>query len=129
MMMKQELAIIIGWAVGQFAVLAILIYVSQKKLDNMGYFQAAKIYLTKEFGNVVIGLAGLFVMLFIFPDFFDINIKRADLYNKPALSWKEKIIWYQRTLIVVVGGLIQLILTTAFNKGAKAVQAVSDKIG
>jgi hypothetical protein len=125
--MSNYIIIALGWIVGQTAYGSVSAYIIQKDLDGINYWKAAKIYFTKEFGMFMIALAALFVLLFIFPDYFDGTIKRSDLLSKEVLTLKEKIIFYQRTAAVIVGGLCQHLLYVAFKKGKKAIHDYAEK--
>lgn len=130
MTLNNETIVALGWVIGQLTVTAIAVMILQKKLNNstppggteIKYFNAAGIYFTKETGNIVIGICGLLVMLFIFPDYWDADINRMDLRLKPVKTWKERTMIAQRTTSLLVGGLIQLILILGFRKGARAVE-------
>lgn len=125
--MNNETIVALGWLTGQFVVTAVAVKISQK--ENMTYQQAARVYFQKEIGNFVIGIAGLCLLLFIFPDFWDANINKMDLKIQSTKTWKEWIMIYQRVTAACVGGFIQIILIVVYKKGEKAVEKLSDKIG
>lgn len=118
---KQYLIISGGWLIGQFAYAACSIYVLQKNKD-VPYWKAARIYISAEIGSFVMAFSGLLVILFIAPDFFDVEITRKDLLNKEALTWKEKLIAYQRVSAIGIGAFIQHILYLLFKKGKKKIE-------
>jgi hypothetical protein len=125
--MNNYIIIILGWIVGQIAYASVSVYILQKNLPSIGYLQALREYGKKEFGSFIMALSALLVLLFIFPDYFDSTIKRSDLLSKETLTIKEKLIVYQRTGAVIVGGLCQHLLYVSFKKGKKAIQDYAAK--
>jgi hypothetical protein len=135
MTLNNETIVALGWAIGQFVTTAIAVLFLQQRINKgvpdekfVGYFKAAGIYFNREMGNLVIGFAGLLVMLFIFPDYWDADINRMDLKIKSTLTWKERTMVAQRTTTFIIGALVQLILILGFKKGQKAVEKYADKI-
>lgn len=128
MTLNNEAIVAIGWLVGQATATAIAVIFLQQRLNNdptkgeIGYWKAAGIYFKRETGNLVLGALGLFVLLFIMPDFWDSNINKMDLRIKSTLTWKERIQLYQRVSAFIFGALIQLILILGLKKGQKAVE-------
>lgn len=125
--MNNETIVALGWLVGQLVVTAVAVKISQP--SNMTYILAAKIYFEKEIGNFVIGIAGLCLLLFIFPDFWDSNINKMDLKIKSTHTWKDWIQIYQRVTAAIIGGFIQIILIAFVKKGQKAVDKQAERIG
>lgn len=114
--------IMVGWLVGQIGYAAVSIHILQRDKPNINYWQAAGAYFTKEFSSFVMAFACLLILLFIFPDFWgDADINRADLKIKSTLTWKERIMLYQRCTAVVLGGLSQHLLYIAFKRGKKEI--------
>lgn len=120
-MSNHYLIIAGGWLVGQIAYASVTVYILQKNKD-ITYWKAWALYCSSEIGNFVMAFSGLLVLLFIAGDFFNVEITRADLLNKTALSWKEKLILYQRTSSVVIGAFIQHLLYAGFKKGKKRIE-------
>lgn len=110
-----------GWFVGQLAYASVSAYILQKN-KNINYFRALGLYFSAEIGSFIMAFSGLLILLFIAGDFFNVEITRADLLNKAALTWKEKIIVYQRTASVGIGAFIQHLLYVAFKKGKKKIE-------
>jgi len=116
----------LGWLLGQFGYAACSVYVLQKN-KNVNYWKAAQLYFSGEVGNFVIAFAALLIILFIATDFLDVEITKKDLLNKSMLTWKEKVIVYQRTASVLVGGLCQHLLYAVFKKGKKKIEDYDNK--
>lgn len=110
-----------GWAVGQIAYASVSAYILQKD-KNTSYWSAVKLYFSAEIGSFVMAFSGLLVIMFIAGDFINVEITRADLLNKQALSWKEKVIVYQRCASVGIGAFIQHLLYVGFKKGKKKIE-------
>lgn len=125
--MSNYIIIAFGWIVGQIAYGSVSAYIIQKDIPSITYWKAAKIYFTKEVGMFVMALAALLLALFIFPDFFDPSVSRADLKNKTALTLVERFILYLRVSSVIVGALSQHILYVLFKKGKKAIHDYAEK--
>jgi cbb3-type cytochrome oxidase subunit 3 len=119
--MNNYLIIAAAWFIGQIAYASVSAYIIQKDLTGIDYWQALRVYAKKETGSFVMAFSALLVMLFIFPDFFDPSVTRADLLNKEALTIKERMIAYLRTSSLIAGGLSQHILYVAFKRGKKAI--------
>lgn len=115
------LIIAVGWLVGQFAYAAVSIYILQKNKD-LSYWKAVGLYLKSEVGNFVIAFSGLLLIMFIASDYLDVNITKADLFNKESLTVKEKLIFYQRSASVGIGAFIQHLVYVAFKKGKKKIE-------
>jgi hypothetical protein len=128
--MENYIILAVGWLVGQIAYAAVSVYILQKDVVGIDYRQAAKVYAGKEIGSFVMAFSFLLVMLFIFPDFFDPSVSRADLRNKEALTIAERFIVYLRVSSVVCGGFSQHILFVIFKRGKKAIHdyAVKNQI-
>ena len=116
--------IIVGWLVGQFGYAAVSIYNLQKDKPNINYPQAAVAYFSKEVGSFVMAFAGLMILVFVFPDFWDTDINRMDLKLKPVLTWKERIFVYQRCTAVVLGGLSQHLIYPLYRRGKKEIARI-----
>lgn len=125
--MSNYLIIAIGWIVGQTAYGSVSAYIIQKDLPNITYWKAAQVYFSKEFGMFVMAFSALLIALFIFPDFFDPKMSRAELKTKAALTIAERMILYLRVSSVVVGALSQHILYVAFKRGKKAIHDYAQK--
>lgn len=120
-MNNHYLIIVGGWLVGQFVYAACSIYSLQNKRD-ITYWKAAQLYLSSEIGSFILAFSGLLVLLFIANDFVDVKITRADLLNKAALTWKEKLIVYQHCSAFVLGMLSQHLIYAVFKKGKKKIE-------
>ena len=125
--MNNIVVVGLGWFVGQFVITAVALYFHQKSL-NISYWKAAPIYFEKEMGSFVIGIAGLTLMLFLAPEFFNSDINVMDLRNKPTKTWKEWAQAYQRASSAGIGAFIQLILIAFVEKGKKAIEREAAKI-
>jgi hypothetical protein len=125
--MSNYIILAIGWVVGQTAYGSVSAYIIQKDMPGIDYWQALKIYFKKEVGSFAMAFSALLVLMFIFPDFFDPAVSRADLKNKEALTFVERMILYLRVSSVVVGGLSQHLLYVAFKKGKKAIHDYASK--
>jgi hypothetical protein len=119
--------IIVGWLVGQFGYAAVSIHVLQRHKPNINYWEAAGAYFRKEFSNFVMAFAGLLILIFIFPDFWDADINKMDLKIKSTKTWKEWIMIYQRVTTVVIGGLSQHLLYIAFKRGKKEIEKLDEQ--
>lgn len=126
--MSNQAIVAVGWLVGQFITLSVALYFHQRKLDT-SYWKAAPLYFEKEIGGFIIGVAGLCLMLFIAPEFWDSNTNVMDLRIKSTLTWKERIQAYQRFSSAAFGVFIQLILILGVGKGKKAIEKQFDKLG
>jgi hypothetical protein len=128
MKLSNEVVVGLGWFIGQLITTTVALMVLQQRLNNnpqkgeIGFWKACGIYYEKETGNIVLGIAGLFALLFVMPDFWDSDINRMDLKIKSTLTWKERIQYYQRGSALAFGALIQLILILGLKKGQKAVE-------
>jgi hypothetical protein len=125
--MNNYVILALGWIVGQTAYGSVSAYIIQKDMPGIDYWQALKIYFKKEIGSFAMALSALLVLMFIFPDFFDPTVSRAQLKTKEALSFVERMIVYLRVSSVIVGGLSQHLLFIAFKKGKKAIQSYAEK--
>lgn len=119
--MNNHYAIIaLGWAVGQVGYASVSVYVLQKN-KSVSYWKAWSLYFSGEIGSLVMAFSGLLILLFIAGDYIVFDITLSDLRNKAVLSWKEKLIVYQRTASVVIGAFVQHLLFLAFKKGKKKI--------
>lgn len=125
--MNNYIILAIGWIVGQTAYGSVSAYIIQKDMPGIDYWQALKIYFKKEVGSFAMAFSALLVLMFVFPDFFDPTVSRADLKNKEALTFVERMILYLRVSSVIVGGLSQHLLYLAFKKGKKAIHDYATK--
>lgn len=119
-MNSHYLIIALGWLVGQIGYASVSVYILQKDKD-INYWKALGLYFSSEVGNFVIAFSALLIILFIAGDYINVEITRSDLLNKPALTWKERVIVYQRTASVVIGAFSQHLLYVAFKKGKKKI--------
>jgi hypothetical protein len=110
-----------GWFVGQLGYASVSVYILQKD-KKINYWKALGIYFNSEVGSFVMAFSALLVLLFIAPDFFNIEITKADLANKAVLTWKEKLIIYQRSAAVGIGAFCQHLIYVAFKKGKKNIE-------
>lgn len=125
--MNNHYAIISGgWLVGQLAYAACSIYVLQRNKD-INYWKAARLYLNSEIGSFIMAFSGLLVILFIAGDYIDVKITRHDLLDKETLTWKERFIYFQRTVSIGIGAFIQHIIYAAFKKGKKKIEQYEDE--
>jgi hypothetical protein len=69
------------------------------------------------------------VLMIITPDFLDVEITRKDLLNKEVLTWKERIIMYQRVSSIGISAFIQHIIYAIFKKGKKKIEEYEEKNG
>lgn len=124
--MSHYAIITIGWAIGQLTYAAISVYILQYN-KSITYWQAWGAYGKKELGNFVIAFCGLLALLFIANDFFDLAVTKQDLLNKQQLNLKEKLIMYQRSSALALGGFCQHLLYIAFKRGKKEIEKISNK--
>jgi hypothetical protein len=125
--MNNYIVIILGWTLGQIAYASVSAYILQRNVENINYWQALRVYAKKEAGSFAMALSALFILLFIFPDYFDPAVKRADLVNKEVLTLKDRLILQQRTAAILIGGLCQHLLYVAFKRGKKAIHDYAAK--
>ena len=119
-MSKHYLIIVGGWIVGQFGYAAVSVYRLQAD-KNVGYWKAWELYLSGEIGSFVMAFSALLIILFIAPDWIDVSITRKDLLNKEVLTWKERFIFFTRTISVPIGAFSQHLLYVGFKKGKKKI--------
>lgn len=125
--MNNPYAIIaLGWLVGQIGYAAASVYILQKN-KKASYWKALGLYFSAEIGGMIMAFAGLLILLFIAGDYITDEITAADLRNKQVLTWKEKVIVYQRTASVIIGGLCQHLLYVGFKKGKKKIDEYEEQ--
>lgn len=125
--MNNYITVVMAFIIGQFAYTSITVYNLQVSKD-ISYWAAYKAYMKKETGLFVIAIAGLCCVLFILSDFVDLNIHKSDLLNKDALTYKEKLIVYFRTIALFVGAFITHILFKVYAKGKEGVEVADIKL-
>jgi hypothetical protein len=125
--MNNYVILALGWFLGQLGYAAVSAYVLQRDKPGISYRQALAVYFAKEVGSFAMAFCALLIIMFIANDFLSVDITRKDLLNKEALSWKEKIIVYQRTCSVFFGAFSQHIIYVAFKKGKKAIEDFAAK--
>lgn len=125
--MNNYVILAIGWFLGQLGYAAVSAYILQRDKPGISYRQALQVYFAKEVGSFAMAFTALLIIMFIANDFLTVDITRKDLLNKEALSWKEKIIVYQRTCSVFFGAFSQHIIYVAFKKGKKAIEEFAEK--
>lgn len=125
--MNNYVMLAVAWIIGQLVYASVSVYILQKNLSTIGYWEAVRAYFKSEFGNYVIAFSGLLLLMFIMPDFLDPSIKRADLLNKEVLTFKEKLVIYQRSFAVGISAFIQHLLYVGFKKGKKAIHDYAAK--
>lgn len=125
-MSNHNVIIASGWLIGQFAYAACSIYVLQKN-KKINYWKAAHLYMSSEIGSFIMAFSGLLVLMFIAPDFLDVEITRKDLLNKEMLTWKERIIMYQRVSSIGISAFIQHIIYAIFKKGKKKIEQYEEQ--
>jgi hypothetical protein len=125
--MNNYLIIAIGWLVGQIGYASVSVYIIQKDLPSINYWQAVNVYLKKEIGSFVMAFSALLIILFVAADFIDPTVSKADLKSKATLSLIERIVLYMRVSAVILGGLSQHLLYVAFKKGKKAIHDYAAK--
>lgn len=125
--MNNYLILFVAFLLGQIGYASVSIYIIQAKVSGITYMQAVKQYFKKEVGSFVMAAAGWAIVMFIFSDFFDTTITRADLLNKDTLTIKERMILYLRASATGLGMFIQHIIYVAFKKGKKAIHDYADK--
>lgn len=125
--MNNYVILALGWFLGQLGYAAVSAYILQRDKPGITYWQALGVYFAKEIGSFAMAFTALLIIMFIANDFLTVDITRKDLLNKEALSWKEKIIVYQRTCSVFFGAFSQHIIYVAFKKGKKAIEDFAAK--
>lgn len=125
--MNNYLILFVAFILGQVGYASVSIYIIQSKVPGITYMQAVHEYFKKEVGSFVMAAAGWAIVMFIFSDFFDTTITRADLMNKDTLTLKERMILYLRASATGLGMFIQHIIYVAFKKGKKAIHDYADK--
>lgn len=126
--MNNVTIIILGWIVGQLGYAAVSIHILQRDKPNINYAQAAGAYFKKELSSFIMAFCALLILLFVFPDFWgDTDINHADLKIKSTLTWKERIIVYQRCTAVILGAASQHLLYIAFKRGKKEIERLEEK--
>jgi hypothetical protein len=125
--MNNYVILALGWFLGQLGYAAVSAYILQRDKPGISYRQALAVYFAKEVGSFAMAFCALLIIMFIANDFLTVDITRKDLLNKEALSWKEKIIVYQRTCSVFFGAFSQHIIYVAFKKGKKAIEDFAAK--
>lgn len=125
-MYNHYVIISIGWLIGQFTYAACSIYVLQRK-RNVDYWKAWGLYFSAEIGTFVMAFSGLLVLLFIAGDYIDVKITRHDLLDKEVLTWKERFIYFQRTVSIGIGAFIQHIIYAFFKKGKKRIEEYEEQ--
>jgi hypothetical protein len=125
--MNNYILMIVAFILGQLAYASVSIYIIQNKVTGINYWQAVGQYCKKEVGSLVMAACGWAIIMFIASDWIDVNITRKDLLTKETLTLKEKMIVYQRTFAVLLGGVIQHVLYVAFKKGKKAIHDYAQK--
>lgn len=119
--------VLIGFLLAQLLVASIQVYNYQKE-KNISYGKALYAYFSAEFGYFVIGILGVFCILFILSDFVDLSTTRQDLLSKSNLTWKENLRLYFKTASLLVGGLVQYIAFVYKSKGKVAIDKIADKL-
>lgn len=125
--MNNYVILALGWFLGQLGYAAVSAYVLQRDKPGITYPQALRVYFSKEVGSFAMAFTALLIIMFIANDFVTVEITRKDLLNKDVLTWKEKLIVYQRTCGVVFGAFSQHIIYVAFKKGKKAIEDFAAK--
>lgn len=118
---------LIAFFLAQLLVASVMVYNYQKE-KNINYWTALVAYFKAEVGYFIIGIIGIFAILFILSDFIDLSITRTDLLSKEHLSWKENLQLYFKTTALFVGGLVQYIAFIYKSKGKKAIDKIADKL-
>lgn len=121
--------LLIGFIVGQLLFMAICSYYLQKDLPNIEYIKAFKIFFNKEFGGFVVALCFVFVLLFVLPDFINLNLTKQQLMEKENLTKVEQAQVYFRSLATLLGIFGQWIPFIVYKRGKKAIVDYSNKNG
>lgn len=120
---------LVAFTIGQFLFISICAYWLQKSIDNIDFPKAFTVFFHKEFGGFVVALAFTLALLFVLPDFINVNITRADLLQKDKLTKFEEAQKWFRTIMTVIGVFAQWIPFVLFKKGKKALEDYANKIG
>ena len=118
---------VVAFVLGQLGYASVSIYIIQRNLDNVSYWQAVQQYSKKEIGSFVMAACGWAIVMFIASDWVDVTVTRQDLLNKEALTVKDKLIVYQRSISTGLGAFIQHIIYVAFKRGKKAIHDYAQK--
>lgn len=119
-----------GFIFGQLFFMAICSYFIQKKLPNIDYFAAFKVYFKAEFGGFVVAISFVFLLLFVLSDFIDLTLTRQELLEKKETLTKFELIQkYFKSFSAVLGIFGQIIPFIALKKGLKAIRDYSKQNG
>lgn len=121
--------LIIAFIVGQLFFTAICSFYLQKNLPNVDYWTAFKIFLKKEFGGLVVAISFVLMLLFVLPDFINLQMTREELLKKENLTKVEQAqIWF-KTIATAFGIFAQWIPFIVFKRGKKAIEDYAKQKG
>lgn len=118
--------LVVAWLIGQFGYAAVSVYTLQKG-KKVNYWKAWQLYFSAEVGSFVMAFSALLIIIFIAPDFINTDVTRADLLNKETLTWKERLVLYQRSSAVGLSAFSQHLLYLVFKKGKKKIEEYEEQ--
>jgi nicotinamide riboside transporter PnuC len=110
-----------GIMIAQALVTGIGVYIWQLKNSNIEYWQAVRLYYKKSKGRYVIVLLATIALMFMLTDWMNLNMTRAELLAKGALTRTEKIQLQFKTWALGIGSVIE-VAAMLFYRGA--IQAI-----
>ena len=120
--------LIIAWVLGQLLYTSITVWRLQKNLP-ISYIPAFKEYVKKELGGFVVSGVLMLVVVFLLPEFLNLDMRKADLLTLEQRSWAEKVQLYFRTAATVLGMFSLHIAYSLYKGGKKAIREAAEKKG
>lgn len=126
-MNSHYIIVLLAFLLAQGLMTSIMVYNYQKE-KHIKYREALFAYLEAELGYFIVGLVGIFCVLFVLSDFIDLSLTREELKNAPQKNWKVLMQLYFKTSSFIIGGFIQYIAFKYRDKGKKAIDDAADKV-
>ena len=120
--------LIVAWILGQALYTAITVWRLQKNL-TINYTQALKAYIQKEFGGYIVSGVFMIVVVFILPEFLNLQMEKSELLTIEQKSWAQKVQLYFRTAAVVLGMFSLHIAYSLYKRGKKEIIDADKKAG
>lgn len=108
--------------IGQLFFTTVAVWIWQRKNPNINYWQAVRLYVSKEVGTYVVIFFTTIVLMFILQDWMDLNISKAELMVKETLTRFEKAQMKFRTYATGYGTFAHLIALLLFKGGKNAIE-------
>lgn len=105
--MNNIVIIIIGWLLGQIAYAIKKSWDIQKKTPDVNFVDALKLHFSKETASFAFGTTMLLIVIFILPDFVNLDVTKEDIKDTEAAKWKWYLINFLRIISVFFGYLCQ----------------------